>query len=189
MAALFLVLLLCAPPSAVAFGDSWTVGYGAYSRQAMWTERLGYPVENLAVAGSTVAEQVEVIRSYQGSATTALWFSCTNDLFKQTPIISYTASISEGVSLLQQRGIVVRLGTCPGLKERAGLPNNWPKLQEGYNEGITGIAGVWLVDVDAVYDAETMEASFLPNHPSDIGHAAIARAFLGYRAWLPVVAF
>lgn len=156
----------------------------------MWTERLGVAVDNQAVAGSTVAEQVEQIRLYQGDATQALWFSCTNDLLRGTTVPSYTAAISEGVALLRSRGLTVRLGTCPGLKDRAGVPENWKALQAGYTEGIRGVAGAYglfMAPVASLYDPATMEATFLPNHPSDEGHAAIARAFVGWRSWLPLV--
>ena len=159
----------------------------------MWANQLGAPVDNLAVAGSTVAEQVEVISAYQGSARVALWVSCTNDLFAQTSPISYTAALSAGVRLLQQRGMTVYLGTCLGLKDRSEAPPNWRALHDAYNEAARTVAeetGAILVDVDAAYDAETMEASFQPWHPSDEGHEAIAGAFLGAlhrRMWFPFV--
>jgi lysophospholipase L1-like esterase len=191
MIAVLIALALCGAPSTVAFGDSITVGYGARTQAAMWVNRLGVAVDNRAVAGSTVAEQVEQIREYQGEATEALWFSCTNDLFAQTPVVSYTTVISEGVSLLRARGLTIYLGTCPALKERPGLPSNWRELHAGYNRGLKTIPGVTLVDVDGAYDAETQEATFLPYHPSDAGHAAIASAFLSAlhrSAYLPFAA-
>ena len=191
MIALLVAILLC-PPTSVAFGDSITVGYGARTTKAMWANRVGVG-DNRAVAGSTVAEQVEVIRAYRGRATTALWFSCTNDLFRATSPLSYTASLSEGVRLLQARGLTVYVGTCLRLKRSPYAPRGWEELHDAYSAAARAVAegtGAILVDIDAVYDAETMEASFLPWHPSDAGHAAIAQAFLGAlhrRVYVPLL--
>lgn len=198
MTLLRVLLLVCGltlqtPPGLVAFGDSITVGYGAYSRAAMWTERMGVPVENLAVAGSTVTEQVAgQITPYAGRAMVALWFSCTNDLFHGTPVAEYRATLDAGVRALQARGMVVYLGTCLRPASYAAMAGD-AALHDAYSAVVRDVAvadGAVLVDIDAGYDPATMERTALPYHPNDEGHAFIARAFaqaLRRRLWLPDV--
>lgn len=174
-----------APPAIVAFGDSITVGYGAHSRAGMWADRLEGDVgtiENAAVAGSTVAQQRQIIEAYTGEATTALWLSCTNDLFAQTPAAQYRATLKAGVLHLRQRGMRVYLGTCLGLKGQPALD----ALHTSYSDAARAVAvetGAILVDVDSAYDPLTMEAAFLPHHPNDAGHAVIAQTFLTAWRW------
>jgi lysophospholipase L1-like esterase len=188
MAALLLILALCPAPPVVAFGDSITVGYGARTTAAMWVNQVGAALDNQAVAGSTVAEQVDVMRGYAGGAQSAYWFSCANDLLKGTKPEAYAAALREGVGLLQEKGLRVSLGTCLKMRTYPALAS--AELQAAYSAAVREVAaetGARLVDIDALYDPRLHEAAFLPYHPNDEGHTVIARAFRGYVLWFPWV--
>lgn len=187
MSVLLLIVLFCGGPTTVAFGDSITVGYGARTQAAMWANQVG-AVDNRAVAGSTVREQVEEqIRVYEGGARRAWWFSCANDILQGTPSEEYRRALLEGVTILQSRGLAVSLGTC--LRFRIIRPE-WSALHDAYNDAIRSVAsetGARLVDIDAVYVPAEHEATFLPYHPNDAGHALIARTFMSTSYYFPMM--
>lgn len=187
-----------AGPRIVAFGDSITRGVGSTSVEARYIVRLeqalGEPIDNRSLGGTTAYTQtIDQIATYDGAATWALWFSCTNDLLQDTPPAVYEAALLDGVQQLQANGLIVYLGTCPKIKDNPYRGLNWRELHPQYMAAIRRVAaetGASLVDIDAVYDPITMESTVRPFHPDDDGHGVIAAAFLAAlkrRAYVPIV--
>lgn len=182
------------PSTIVIFGDGIAVGYGAFSQRAMWANQLQHTIDNRAVFGTTVAEQLNTqIIPYDGAATIAIWFSCTYDLYAATTAADYYAAIRGGVTRLQLRGMHVYLGTCLPPRSYAMMVGD-AALHDAYNIALADVArasSATLVDINAVYDPQTMERDGMCAQPNDLGHAAIAKAFLAAfttRTFLPIIA-
>ena len=180
------------PPAIVAFGDSITIGYGAFSQAAMWTSQMQVPIDNRAVFGTTVAEQLNFqIIPYDGQATTAIWFSCYYDLYAATTAKDYAAAVLGGVRRLQEKGLRVYLGTCLALQSYTTVVGN-ASYVDAYNAALADVAresGATLVDINAVYDPTTMERPGMCGQPNDVGHTVIALAFqraMRQRVMLPI---
>lgn len=179
--------MLClppAPPPLVAFGDSITIGTysgGAAPYPALVAKDLGLVLDNRAVSGTTVAQQLERITAYDGPAQDALWLVCANDLTGRTAAGDFARDVQAGVDILRARGLRVYLNAaCPPFprKEDAALVAE-------YNAALLTIEGRIPVDV-----------SFMPpslfsdgTHPDALGHAWLALAYeraMRRRMWLPL---
>ena len=184
IAAILLFLCLPAPPSLVAFGDSIALAIRAGEPTPSFVERVagdyGRALDNRAVSGTTVAQQLEQIRAYQGSAVDAVWLVCANDLYYRTPAAEFAQAVQAGVDALRARGMRVYLNAvCPPFPRREDAV-----LVEAYNRALAQISGRIPVDV-----------SFMPpslfhdgTHPNPSGHAWLALAYeraMRRRMWLP----
>lgn len=172
--------------SLVAFGDSITIGMKASAPELAWatlyaTERR-MALDNRAVSGSVVADQLSVIRAYDGPARTALWLVCANDLYYGTPPGEFGATVQAGVDRLRERGIAVLLnGNCLPYARRTETPEQ----VAAYDAALKAIKGAQLIDIKTAF-----ARIWLPDgtHPNDAGHRAIANAYEGRWAInLPVV--
>lgn len=175
MRALLILALLIFPqaeaPTLAAFGDSITVGNLASTESQTYAhltaDALGLALDNRAVSGTVVADQLETIRAYDGPAVTAIWLVCANDLTSGTTAADFGATVQAGVDVLTARGMTVYLnGAC--------LPYPWADTT-AYDAALAQITGARLVDVRTGFDAAAMLAD--KKHPNDAGHAFLAGAF------------
>ena len=183
-AALLLLCLLPAPPHLVAFGDSIALAIRAGEPTPSFVERVagdyGLALDNRAVSGTTVAQQLEQIRAYQGSAADAVWLVCANDLYYRTPAAEFAQAVQEGIDILRARGVRVYLNAvCPTFprKEDAALVAE-------YNAALAQIQGRMPVDVSFMPAAYFADGT----HPNALGHAWLALAYeraMRRRMWLP----
>ncbi len=184
MIVLLLLLCLCpGPPALVAFGDSITVGNAAGAASlgyaALYAAEEGYTLDNEAEGGTTVAQQVEKIRLYQGGAGVAIWLVCANDLHYGTAAGAFGASVQEGVDILRGKGIAVVLNqTCLPFPRADD-----PKLVQAYNSALTSITGAQLIPLSAGFPSTLFPDG---THLSSSGHRALANAYEGrWRVWMP----
>jgi hypothetical protein len=175
----------------VAYGDSIAEGFGASEPSLSFVARvageLNVDIDNWAVGGSRIAEQLEVIREDAGSATNVLWLVGYNAMRAGTDVDNFaTTLLIGGLALLTERHSRVYLGLCLRMTPEGYLLYG-PQWNHGsdsavlmLNQRIRQIAtqypDVVLVEMDR-YDP-TADVSEDLVHPSDLGHLQIARDFL-----------
>jgi lysophospholipase L1-like esterase len=190
----FLQMLLLAPilPAPeplrlVTFGDSITSGYTSEHPYVYRVARgFGRTLVNLAEAGTHIARQRQVIEgALLDRNDVALLLTGYNDMRGGTPIEEYQRDLVAAMASLQRAGRVL-LGNClrmtpVGYALPSGNAGSDARVQE-FNRTIARVyPGV--IDICAAYDPQNVNADLV--HPSNEGHAQIARAFLYSRIYLP----
>lgn len=183
--AIILILLLCllpARPPLVAFGDSIALGIrsgGATPFVVTLADDLDLSLDNRAVSGTTVAQQLQAIEAYDGPAADAVWLVCANDLYFRTPAAEFSATVQRGVDLLRVRGMRVYLNAaCPPFPRKEE-----PGLVDAYNAALAGIVG--RIPVDVAFMPPDLFAD--GTHPNAAGQAWLALAYeraMRRRVWV-----
>lgn len=168
----------------VAFGDSITAGYGLASPSSNWAflyaSQRGMALDNRAVNGMTVSQEVDLMKKYNGEADEALWLVCANDLYFKTSPEDFKESIQEGVNILTSYGITVLLNSsCPTFPR-----NDNPELIEAYNTILSNVNNAKLIKLNPMPSSLFIDSV----HPNEIGNQALAFSYLGHwKNWIPMI--
>lgn len=193
MKLLFLILLATCiipphTPTMVVFGDSIALGIRSGSDSPSYAALLaadqGMILDNRAVSGSVVSQTLELIRTYDGPATDAVWLVCANDLYLHTPVADFARRVQQGVDLLRLHGMRVYLNVdCPPFPRKEE-----PGLVDAYNNALRTVVRIHPVDVAEMPASDFHDGT----HPNAAGHQWLAAQFEGAmrrRLLLPVLQY
>ena len=174
----------------LAYGDSISVGLGATEPSLSFVERvageLNVHIDNRAVGGSRMAEQLQVIQGYSGSATNVIWLVGYNDMRAGTDVDDFAMMLQEGLTFLTQRHIRVYLGLCLRMTQEGyllygpqwnhGSDNAVLQLNQRIRQVADQYPDVVLVEMDRYEPAIAGSGDLV--HPGDLGHLQIALDFM-----------
>lgn len=172
-----LLPLLAIRAPLTAYGDSITAGWGASAPDrtyaAIVASALGRGLNNRAIGGSTIAQQLPTMTPAAGPAILLTGY---NDMRAGTPLADYRAALESVVARLP--GVWVA-GCLP--MTAAGYAAYGPAWNHGsdasvaaFTTVIRAVAGARYVPL--AYDPANVTADLV--HPNDAGHAQIAESFL-----------
>lgn len=187
------------------FGDSISAGYGASSPDHAYANILGsilnYGVDNRAVGGSIIAQQLrDQILPYTQPVELAVFLTGYNDMRTTTPIATYANLLEQALAHLVTKAGKILIGNCLFMTP-AGYAAYGPQWNHGsdqrvaeMNQVIAQLCGTYrcsLADLSQSYQPAIHTSADLV-HPNDTGHAVIAEAFEAAfnrsTLWLPLVA-
>lgn len=198
-AAAALAIKLAQTPRLICFGDSITEGrYSstpALAYAALVASALGYALDNRAIGGTRIAEQLdqEILITRVYPPDVALFLTGYNDMRFGTPLADFQASLAQACAWLTQDGATLYLGDCVrGNQAGYALYGPFDKGSDvsvaQFNQIIHAQSGARHVFASAAFDPANSDPRLA--HPNDAGHAQIAAAFLRamrVRACLPYI--
>lgn len=166
------------PRRLVAFGDSITAGVGtAHPYAAIVAARLGYVLDNRAVAGTRATDHAAAIAAYHWQpGDRALWLTGYNDMRAGVAPLDYAAALRDG---LRACPVPLLLGNCLRMRDYT-YPD--PAWAQGSNEAVALYNGVIAAMAQVFKNVRLVNACAAYNptggvHPDDAGHWQIAGAF------------
>lgn len=176
------------------WGDSITQGQtgGASSFETafnvLMANDLGMTDENMGYSGSQLTDVCEYNAvmnwQYSGASAINVWLVGFNDAtfsgVDPQHLQTFEQDMTQAVIHLTQSGGKVFIGTTLNVPDSASIGYHTRATVDAYvaieTRVCSAIPNCILVDTNGAYDANTM-ASADNTHPSDLGHAAIAKAF------------